>query len=175
MHRSVAWLAATLAVLGIGDRPAFAAGASTVKPYIVLVLDVSGSMSDPTNSGPPSCPGTTDTKLDHAKCAVQKISESYGEMVMALGRFHQSSTDNDCSNGCTLSGIDCSACDTATGASCPSANGDQLDILVPLLDGNQNSIVNWTDFACGQCTTPPAAIEAIWMPQHEPKNGVPDL
>ncbi len=167
MFRSVAWLAATLAVLGVAIQPAYAAGASTVKPYIVLVLDVSGSMSDPTNSGPPSCPGTTDTKLDHAKCAIQKISQSYGEMVMALGRFHQSSSDNDCSNGCSLSGIDCTNCDESTGGNCPAANGDQLDILVPLLDGNQATIENWTDFACGQCTTTGAEPEVIaggWTP-----------
>ena len=53
------------------------------------ILDTSGSMDDDGDgSGPPSC-GGTDNKLNHAKCAINNIANSYGDMVFALGRFRR--------------------------------------------------------------------------------------
>jgi Putative metal-binding motif len=156
MRRSVAWLAiATLAVLGVEAGPAHAGPAQTVKPYIVFILDVSGSMADSTGFGPPSCTDT-DTKMDHAKCAIQKIANSYGDMVMALARFrvrpdNPGNPDTSCSNGCQWNAIDCSSCNTGSGNNCPAANGDEFEVLTPLLDNNQGAIIPWVDFVCSTC------------------------
>ena len=53
-----------LAVLGVATRPAFAAGGATVKPYIVLVLDVSGSMQDNMETAQKAACGFVDTLRD---------------------------------------------------------------------------------------------------------------
>ena len=140
-----------------------------VKPYIVLSVDVSGSMDGDTGSGPPSC-GGPDTRMHHANCAIQNIVSGYGDMVMALGRFRQTSTDNNCGNGCSINAIDCSACDGSGGASCTPAmsSADRFEVLVPLVDNNQADIFRWVDFACGTCGTDlalnPELTEDGWTP-----------
>ena len=91
-------------LVGFWARPAHAQ--NVLKPYIVFILDVSGSMVDgnsATGFGPPSCPGGRDKRLDHAKCAIQNIANSFGDMVMGFARFRQTSNDNDCSDGCSMS------------------------------------------------------------------------
>ncbi len=167
--RALGIAAALFVCLGTA-APAVAGPQATVKPYIVFILDVSGSMTDPTNFGPPSC-SNTDTKMDHAKCAIQKIANSYGDMVLALARFRvtadSSPADNDCSNGCSWSGIDCSACDTTTGTGCPAANGDQFELLSPLLDNSQALLIPWVDFVCTTCapgSTNPELFATGWTP-----------
>ena len=64
---------------------------SALKPYVTLILDTSGSMvgsssGNPTGFGATSC-GTSDTKLNHAKCAIYKVANSYGDIVFSLSRF----------------------------------------------------------------------------------------
>jgi hypothetical protein len=170
MRRSVAGLGlAALAVVGVIDRPASAGSATTVKPYIVFILDVSGSMTDATGFGPPSC-SNTDTKMDHAKCAIQKIANSYGDMVLALARFRVTTgSDNVCNdgNGCsTAAGIDCSLCNSGAGT-CPAANGDQFEVLAPLLDNNQATLIPWVDNICTTCAPGSANPELFatgWTP-----------
>jgi uncharacterized protein (TIGR03382 family) len=134
-----------------------------IKPYVVLVMDVSGSMADPVTSGPPSCPGGAANKLDHAKCAVQNIANNYDEMVMALGRFRQSSTDTDCSNGCTISGASCSGCTTSNGSGCTAtmSSADRFEVVVPMVEDNQLDLLKWDDYTCGQCTATGASPELI--------------
>src|SRR5512138_928015 len=85
--RKLAWLgAATIAVLAHAERRVEAAPNAPLKPFIVLDLDTSGSMGAATGSGPPSC-GGPDTKLNHARCAITNIINSYGDIVFALARF----------------------------------------------------------------------------------------
>src|SRR5258708_3326053 len=110
MRNLLAWLgAATLMVVCTANAEA---GVGTVlKPYVTLILDTSGSMNNATNFGAPGCGGhcststntrchTTsecpasetcaadaDTKLNHARCAINNIANSYGDVVLALARF----------------------------------------------------------------------------------------
>ncbi len=139
-----------LAIIANG-RPASAQG-EPVKPYVFLVVDTSGSMDTTTNQGPPSC-GGVDQRIDHAKCAIYNVAAAYGDMVLGLGRFRETTTDTDCSNGCSMSGIDCSACNTGTGASCTTAmsSDTRLEVLTGLVDGANSDVVRWTDFTCGTC------------------------
>src|SRR6476659_880389 len=82
-----AWLGvATLFVL-----TSTANAQDVLKPYVVLMLDTSGSMNSVTNAGPPTC-GGRDNRLNHARCAINRIVNSYGDMVFALGRFHMSAS-----------------------------------------------------------------------------------
>jgi Putative metal-binding motif len=126
-----------------------------LKPYVVLILDTSGSMDTATGSGPPSC-GGTDSKLNHAKCAINQISNSYGDMVLGLARFRETPVGTyatSCTADCNMSGIDCTACDEATGTGCTSAmSSDNLfELLTPLVDGNNGDTSRWTDFSCQTC------------------------
>ncbi len=163
MHKVVAWLgAATLLVLAAS---ASASGPTVLKPYVVLILDTSGSMIDttqgnPTGSGPPSCLGPggtalTDNKLNHAKCAIQNIANSYGDMVLALGRFRNESSGTVTGTfpaGCCQQGPDVGA-----GGGCPAgprctANDDMFEMLAPLVDGQNSTDASWVNFSGNTCT-----------------------
>src|SRR5262245_12439578 len=114
MRNIVAWLGA--ATLMVVCSQVDAGNGTALKPYVTLILDTSGSMVDtaqgnPTGFGPPTCgahcsttvgtlcttnsdcPGTetcvppVDNKLDHAKCAIENIANSYGDIVFSLARF----------------------------------------------------------------------------------------
>ena len=89
MRKFFAWLgAATLFVLM--SSSAHAAN-DVLKPYVVMILDTSGSMIASTNSGPTSC-GKTDNRINHAVCAIYNIVNSYGDMVFAFGRFRETTS-----------------------------------------------------------------------------------
>ncbi|MBS1124890.1 MAG: Tryptophan synthase alpha chain, partial [Deltaproteobacteria bacterium] len=105
MKKLCAWLGvATLAVLA-SSTPAHAG--DPLKPYVVFAFDTSGSMGSSTGSGSPSC-GGADTRLNHARCAITRIVDSYGDMVFALGRFRSTmggtTTAATFPTGCTLTG-----------------------------------------------------------------------
>jgi hypothetical protein len=150
MRKLLAWLGvATLSVLW--SATAHAQG-STLKPYVVLALDTSGSMSGPTNSGPPSC-GGADTKLDHARCAINNIANSYGDMVFALAEFRSSHTGTvagTCPGGCAMAQTGCTITD------------ERFELLTPLVDGNNADAARWTDFSCGTCDTTLANNPELW-------------
>ena len=131
----------TLALLGFLSLRAEAG--DPVKPYVLLELDTSSSMQAATGFGPPSCPGSTDSRLGHAKCAINNIANSFGDMVLGLVRFRQSTTDMNPADGCTMA------------AGCPAAANVDLgfELLVPLVDGNNGDIARWTDFTQNTCTT----------------------
>ncbi|MCX5741329.1 MAG: MopE-related protein [Proteobacteria bacterium] len=103
-----------------------------LKPYVVLILDTSGSMgpapfgAGPTGSGPPSC-GGSDTRIDHAKCAINKIANSYGDMVFALARFREY-TSGTYATSCDADG-DHAGNESCGGAGCtlPVSGGDQCN------------------------------------------------
>lgn len=120
-----------------------ASAGEPLKPYVFLIVDTSGSMATATGAGPPSCVGSTDNRLNHAKCAINRIGSSFGDMVLGLGRFRQSTTDTNPADGCTMS------------ASCPAAatSDTGLEVLVGIVDGNNSDLVTWTDFTAGTCTT----------------------
>ncbi len=147
----------------LSPQTAAAQMGDSTKPYIVFIMDVSGSMFSPTGSGPPSC-GGADTRFDHAKCALRNIVNNYGDTVIALARFREQVVSPDCEEDCALA-VQCADCDMVagtctnycnpdTGTNCDASWGsaDQLEVLVPLVDNNQNDILIWNDFNCGTCT-----------------------
>lgn len=164
-------------------RVSSAWAAEPLKPYVVLILDTSGSMSASTNAGPPTC-GGGDTRIEHAVCAINKIVNSYGDMVFALGRFRETTSTNgtfttcdanadlDGNPGITLpapsggdqcgtQGAYCGDCDTADGTSTgtlgPCTTADrEFELLTPLVDGSNALATLWTDRGCGTCSAPPA-------------------
>ncbi|MCA9674194.1 MAG: hypothetical protein H6709_21275 [Kofleriaceae bacterium] len=147
----VAIIGGLITILGITGS-VYAQG-EPVKPYVFLVVDTSGSMNDTLTVGPPSCAGGGANKLDHAKCAINQIAASYGEMVLGLGRFRETTNDTDCSNGCSMSGASCGGCNTGTGAGCTSTMSSdvRLEVLTGLVDGGNDDVITWTDFTCGTC------------------------
>src|SRR3954462_4838362 len=101
---SPARLPATVALLLVitvaGGATVARAQNAPVKPYVLFILDTSGSMDGNTQFGNASCVGAGRRRIDHAKCAVQNVANNYGEMVMGLGRFRQSRVDDTCASGC---------------------------------------------------------------------------
>src|SRR5450755_643680 len=109
MRKLCAWLGAAMLLLvcsiASGDS------GTALKPYVTLILDTSGSMSEATGFGSPTCGAhcsthtntlctTTancpasetcvappDQKFFHAKCAIGNIANSYGDIVFALARY----------------------------------------------------------------------------------------
>lgn len=85
MRKLLAWLGVTtLCVL----TSTASAQNDVLKPYVVLILDTSGSMATATGSGPTSC-GRQDQRINHAVCAINQIVNSYGDMVFSFGRFRE--------------------------------------------------------------------------------------
>ncbi|HEU0035350.1 MAG TPA: MopE-related protein [Kofleriaceae bacterium] len=139
MKTFIAWLgAATLAVVATPAR-----AGEPLKPYVVLAVDTSGSMNESTGAGAPSC-GGSDTKLNHARCAINRIVNSYGDMVFGLGRFRMQMGGTFPS--CTLSGAGTagtSTCNTST---------DMFELLAPLVDGENQLAATWTNGTINTCT-----------------------
>ena len=160
MRKLHAWLgAATLVILW----SAFAhASPNALKPYIVLVLDTSGSMQQATNSGPPSCADANgnplaDTKLNHARCAINDIANSYGDMVFGLGRFRNvmsgTTTAATFPTGCCSPGPGVGAGGGCpAGIACATPADNQFELLTPLIDGTNASTAAWTNFTGNTCT-----------------------
>jgi len=176
---ALAWATCIALVL---TTPAIASAQSEpVKPYIVFITDVSGSMTSNTGFGPASCVGSGNTRIDHAKCAINNIANSYGEMVMALARFRQTTTDTNCANGCTMDGIDCDpdgdglGCtqdnNQTTGCAPAMQNGDRFEVLVPILENNQSDIIKWTDFQCAGTCASNAANPELFAAGYTPLAG----
>ncbi len=130
-------------MLGLLATPNTARAGDPLKPYVVLVLDVSGSMDGATGSGPPSC-GGVDSKLDHARCAIRKIVNSYGDMVFGLGRFRMAMSGTTTANtfpaGCSSTQTTC------------NATSDAFELLTPLVDGNNDAADAWVNLTGNTCT-----------------------
>ena len=172
--------------------PARAQANEPLKPYVVFTLDTSGSMvntgageGNPTGAGPPSC-GGVDNRLNHAKCAINKIVNSYGDMVFALGRFRETpggtfattcDANGDGQGGgtdqCTSAGVACGGCAcNGTGACGSGCTTDmradhRFELLTGLVDGNNELAGYLTDSACGTCALPavgtaPTPVNEIW-------------
>jgi len=146
MRKLFAWLG--IAALAVIASPESARAGEPLKPYVVFVLDTSGSMRIATGSGPPSC-GGTDTRLNHARCAIRRIVNSYGDMVFALGRFRMNdngtTTTNTFPTGCTSTGAG------ASGSATCNTNGDMFQLLTPLIDGNNDAADAWVNLTGNVC------------------------
>jgi len=146
-----------------------------LKPYVVFILDTSGSMDAGVSGATPSCGGTS-TRLNHARCAINKIVNSYGDMVFALGRFRETASGtfaSSCPSDCGTSGIGCSACDdngangAAVNANCTAEmrSDSRSEMLTGLDELSNNAAAVWTDFTCGSCGGAGTALAAqpeIW-------------
>ena len=142
MRKLCAWLGvATLMVL-FAATPARAQANDPLKPYVLLVMDTSGSMDSATGAGPTSC-GGNDTRRDHAKCAIRNIVNSFGDMVFALGRFRMAMGGTFPS--CTLSGAG-----TSGGSTC-NGTANMFELLAPL-DGDNAKSARWVDGTINTCT-----------------------
>ncbi len=164
-------LASTLVALLALTSVASAQSTDTVKPYIVLIVDVSGSM-DSTVSGPAeACSGGT-SRFDHARCAIQNLVNTHGDVIFALARFRADASGASCGD-CDGGGIGCSACNTGSGSGCTSTmkDPDRFELLVPLLDDNANSIISWSDFSCGGCGYDPAVDPEMFTTGWTPIGG----
>lgn len=132
-----------------------AQGSEPLKPYVVLAFDTSGSMSSSTGSGPPSC-GGNDTRLDHARCAVNNIVNSYGEMVFALARFRTTdggtTTASTFPAGCCANGPDVAAGGGCSAGPVCNATSDMFEMLTGLVDGANQTAADWVNFTGNTCT-----------------------
>lgn len=169
--------------LFIATATAFAG--SSLKPNVTLILDTSGSMGGATGFGQPTCgahcsthtntlcsraadcPGTetcvaaADNKLNHAKCAIHSIANSFGDMVLALARFRTTS-------GGSISGEFPAGC-TSSPPTC-TANDNMFELLTPLVDGTNGAAASWVNFTGNTCTT--GSDPEIWTaPNATPLGG----
>jgi len=152
----IRWLA--VAAVVIATSTSFAQG--VLKPYVVMMVDTSGSMDNSTGAGPPSC-GGIDNRLNHARCAINKIVNSYGEMVFALGRFRMTASgtfSTSCDSNGDVAGNGADQC-TALGDACSRGDGGG-EMLTGLVDGQNQAAATWTDFKCGSCGGPGTALSA---------------
>ena len=151
MRKLLAWFGVTtLCVL----TSTASAQNDVLKPYVVLILDTSGSMAGSTGSGPTSC-GRSDQRINHAVCAINNIVNSYGDMVFSFARFRETTSgtanmatttdtkacdtdldgDGEEAGPCTTHGVNCRQCTTSgTTVTCTSnnncSNGDTCNTAV---------------------------------------------
>jgi hypothetical protein len=158
MRKLFAWLG--VAMLGLVASASTTQAGEPLKPYVVLVLDTSGSMvwtgtGNPTGSGPPSC-GGIDNKLNHAKCAINNIVNSYGDMVFALGRFRTTlggtTTPATFPAGCCQTGPDIGADNGCSAGPTCNDQDHMVQMLSPLVDGNNQQAGAWTNGTANTCT-----------------------
>ena len=136
------------------------ASAQALKPYFLVIVDTSGSMSwcaggTEARLGADDCScyvgndcnsalmtnrcGFSSNKIGDAKCALQRILDGTGgDAVFGLMQFTHPCDDS------------CGATTGACGSSCNGSScGDgQLDVAIS--DGNQNVMREWVDGACDQ-------------------------
>ena len=164
MRKLYAWLgAATLLVL---VSVAQAGGPTVLKPYVVLILDTSGSMIDvgdgnPTGYGPPTCvsswaAGNVDNKLNDARCAIDNIANSYGDIVFGFGRFRNSmsgtTTPATFPTGCCSHGPDSGASGGCPAGPTCTGTDEMFELLTPLIDGNNAATASWVNGTANTCT-----------------------
>ncbi len=128
---------------------------ATLKPYVTLILDTSGSMTEATNSGPSTC-GGTDQKINHAKCAIQNIANSYGgDIEFALARFRNVSggtLTGAFPAGCCQNGPGAGSTGCLDGPDC-DATDNMFELLAPLVDDIGVGAAKWVNGTGNTCTT----------------------
>ncbi len=163
---------------------------NSIKPYMMVIVDTSGSMDAPTGAGLNSC-GHVQGRLSDAKCVLSNIVNSYGDVVFGLERFKevtsgvpsaapagcgthacQTSCPDSC-NACTVSTLFCGNCDpsaaTAAAGNCPPTGGDadEGEVLTEIVDHQQDQILKWINYSvngCGALATDPELSADTWTP-----------
>ncbi len=147
---------------------------NVIKPYMMMILDNSGSMDQRISAGTNSC-GRERTRMSDAKCALTNLVASNGDVVFGLERYKETCTGSctgtcpaDCGTGgaatcpstcnsCTCNYLNCGACDPSAAtvgvSGCPSngSDADQGEILSPIVDDTQPNILKWIDYTCNGC------------------------
>ncbi|NOY91479.1 MAG: hypothetical protein GXP55_09735 [Deltaproteobacteria bacterium] len=127
--------------------PSGARAQTAISPYFLVMVDTSGSMGRGTTGGNNSC-GQPASRMSDAKCVIQQVVNSYGDVTFGLGRFQQDySNRRACNSPCTAGSCGCR--DRTTVCNATAAAGQ---ILVPIAARNQPQILNWVDYSCGSCT-----------------------
>jgi hypothetical protein len=177
MRKVFAWLGVA-ALLVLWSVSADAGSGNVLKPYVVLILDTSGSMvgsayGNPTGFGPPSC-GGVDNKLNHAKCAIYNIANSYGDIDIALARFRNvtsgTTTSGTFPSGCCAGGPDGASCG---GSSISCTAGDSMfELLAPIIDGTNAATATWVNGTGNTCTSTGTDPEVWNADSNTPLGGV---
>mgnify|MGYP000035120966 FL=1 len=145
---SVALCVGLLGLVTFLGGPADAQNSEAIKPFVLVIFDVSGSMGASTGQGSSSC-GAADTRIDHAKCAIQQVVDAHSDIQFGMGRFR--TTPNGASD-CFLceqnTAIDCSACNEGNSSNCSAAmsSADRFQLLVPFVEDANDSIKEWVNF-----------------------------
>lgn len=139
-----------------------------IKPYVLVIFDISGSMSGATGNGPSSC-GGADTRIDHAKCAIQQVVDAHADIQFGMGRFR--STPNASDNCAACEGntaINCSSCNGSPAGTCTATmdSPDRFQLLVPFVEDANDAINEWVNFNCGTsgCSLDPADSPELRLP-----------
>ena len=132
-------------VLALHAASALAQG-EAVKPYFLVIVDTSSSMTASTGMGNNSCVQPR-TRMSDAKCVLQRIIDGYGDVVFGLARFRTTCSTPSIPMPCT-SCCDTSCC-TCT-VTCPPNPGDG-EMLVEIREGNQDEIRAWVDYSVAAC------------------------
>ena len=77
------WMLVSLSVLGLCTQ---VEAQTQIKPYFMVIFDDSGSMGNSTGSGNNTC-GQPRTRINDAKCALQRVLGAFGDVVFGLTSF----------------------------------------------------------------------------------------
>ncbi len=125
---------AALCTLALGAFDAGNASAqSSVKPYMHVIVDTSGSMAA---TGVANSCGQPNTRMNSVKCVFADLINAYGDVQFGLSQFRM-----ECARFNDGQDIYYSAC------SPNSVSPDEGETLVPLREDNQNDILRYLDFA----------------------------
>ncbi len=167
-------VAFALGLITLGTfSPKSADAQEQIKPYVLVIFDISGSMSGSTGQGPSSC-GAGDTRIDHAKCAIQQVVDAHAEIQFGMGRFRATPDGSDNCGACEDgTAIDCSACNGGFGINgdppvCDEnmRDPDRFQLLVPFVEDANDAIHEWVNFDCGLsgCSLDPADSPELRLP-----------
>ncbi len=169
----------------------------TVKPYVLLLFDTSGSMRERVCGGYISgdnsaeCPGddvdcddcdsvgcdngqADDIRLYKVKKGATSVVGAFGEVIFGLARFHQTGRDFACDVGGWRGapGDNDNSQDENCDGDAVGTGWTSADILVPFADGSQNEILLWMN----NCDDYPTVGDCPWAvnPEDANPNGTPD-
>ncbi len=164
MKLNVAFAVGLLCLVTFLESNASAQSEDQIKPYVLVIFDISGSMDSATGQGPSSC-GGEDTRIDHAKCAIQQVMDAYADIQFGMGRFRAGGSCDACVDG---DAIDCSSCFGDPAGTCDANmdSPDRFQLLVPFVEDSNDFIREWVNFDCGTagCSLDPANNPELRLP-----------
>ncbi len=123
-------VAAVIVAIGVADARA----QTSVKPYMHVVVDTSGSMAATVTN---SC-GQPNTRLNAAKCVLADLVNAYGDVQFGLSQFKMKCAISYPSDGSVdVYTVSCGA---------KSVSPDEGHTLVPLKEDNQVDMLKYIDF-----------------------------